>query len=194
MRKICYLLLVCFLVGVTRTMAQDSTANESGTKEKKVFDKSRLFFGGNFGLAFGNRTTLVNISPQVGYRFNDYLAAGMGVNGQYSRFKYDFSRQTLGIAGMNVFGRFYPLRQGFLQLQPEFNYIWGKYEDLTSDAEYSLNGKVRPSLLAGAGVVLGGMVIMAQYDLLYKASTPESPGTPYGNKVFLSIGYYFGNR
>ena len=200
MKKIiCLLLFAVFCSGVN---AQDSTAVEKEAEtEKKGFDKSRLFFGGNFGLSFGNYT-LINISPQVGYRFNNYFAAGIGINAQYSQFRDRYngetiSRESYGVAGMNIFGRFYPIRQGFVQLQPEMNYIWGKYKYYPTDVEYSLNGKILPSLLAGAGAVLpvGGavnMIISAQYDLLYKASSNSNPGTPYGNRVFYSIGFNIG--
>ncbi|MBL7736479.1 MAG: hypothetical protein JNL51_13545 [Chitinophagaceae bacterium] len=52
----------------------------------KGFDRNKLFFGGNFGLSFGNNT-LVNISPQAGYRFNRHFAAGAGINALYSSFR-----------------------------------------------------------------------------------------------------------
>jgi hypothetical protein len=51
-------------------------------EKEKGFQKDRLFVGGNFGLSFGNYT-FINVSPQLGYRFNRFLAAGAGVNLQY---------------------------------------------------------------------------------------------------------------
>ena len=46
------------------TIAQDS--------DGKGFDKSKLFVGGNLGLAFGTYT-IINVSPLVGYHFTDVL-------------------------------------------------------------------------------------------------------------------------
>jgi len=165
--------------------------------EKQGFDKSRLFGGGSFALNFGN-ITIINISPQVGYRFSRYLAAGVGVNGQYSSFKtingYDgstLSREEYGVAGMNIFGRFYPIEQIILQVQPEANYVWGKVKYYDPAQEFKLDGKIVPSLLLGAGGAIpmggaGAFIIMAQYDVL------QSDRTPYGSKVFFSFGYNFG--
>src|SRR6185312_7709991 len=81
---------VLALLIATATMqsikAQDEHEDPEPT-EGRGFDKSKLFFGGNFGLGFGTNT-FVNVSPQVGYRFNDYLAAGFGVNFNYYSYKY----------------------------------------------------------------------------------------------------------
>ncbi|MEP7256841.1 MAG: hypothetical protein ABI687_00590 [Flavitalea sp.] len=164
----------------------------------KGFDRNKLFIGGNFGLNFGS-STLVNLSPQIGYRFNRYFAAGVGINGQYSSFRTSVfndgstaRRESYGVAGLNVFGRVYPIEQVFLQLQPEANYTWGKIKDYTTSpaSEGKLPGKMVPSLLAGAGGVIpagrGGFIILAQYDLL------QNNRTPYGDKVFFSFGYNFG--
>jgi hypothetical protein len=199
MKKRIVLALTCLCLVTGSLFAQDDTAEET----PKGFDRSRLFVGGNFGLSFGN-FTFINISPQLGYRFNDMFAAGIGINGQFVQRKYRFNgtlieKERLGIAGMNVFGRFYPIKQGFIQLQPEMNYIWGSYTNYTSQQEIksSINGKILPSLLAGVGAFLpagraGGLIIMAQYDLLHKDGAGPNPSTPYGKNIFMSVGFNAG--
>ena len=185
------MLLVLALVAGFAASAQDEESVQKG------FDKSRLFFGGNFGLAFGN-STIVNVSPQVGYRFNDFFAAGTGINMQYSSFQSQYynggtaSRESYGVAGLNVFGRVYPIRQILLQLQPEMNYTWGNRK-LYGPPDYTekLAGKFVPSVLAGAGGIIpagrnSGFIVMVQYDLL------QNDRTPYGKNVFYNFGFNVG--
>lgn len=197
-KKICLLFGLVFILTGT-SFAQDDAEENSG----KGFDRSRLFVGGNFGLSIGNYT-FINLSPQIGYRFNDMFAAGIGINGLYNQIRYRSNGQTIwkeryGVAGMNVFGRFYPIPQGFIQLQPEMNYIWGSRVDYLSSprSKTSLNGKIMPALLVGAGAFLpaggrGGLVILAQYDLLNKEDYYPNPSSPYGKNIFFSIGYNVG--
>ena len=198
MKKRLLLLLTTVCLFSFSVLAQDEKEEEA----PKKFDRSRLFVGGNFGLSFGN-FTFINISPQLGYRFNDFFAAGIGINGRFSQQKYRSGGTTLykdryGVAGMNLFGRFYPIQQGFIQLQPEMNYIWGSRIDYTpQEVKSSLNGKILPSLLAGAGAYLpagraGGFIIMAQYDLLNKSDFYPNPSTPYGKNIFMTIGFNAG--
>jgi hypothetical protein len=164
---------------------------------KKGFDKSRLFFGGNFGLSFSSAYTLVNVSPQIGYHFNDYFAAGAGVNFIYSSEKYydnygnDAFRYNYGVTGLNIFGRVYPIRQLFLQLQPEMNYTWGTINYYNPDSKQKLSPAFVPSLLGGVGGAIpaggnGAFLIMLQYDLLQQSRSP------YGNHAFFSFGYNIG--
>jgi len=190
------LILVCCLCITVVVKAQQE---EEG--EKKGFDKSKLFVGGNFGMSFGDYT-FINISPQVGYRFTNRFAAGVGINGQYTEIKSRINgttifKQSYGVAGMNVFGRFYPIRQVFVQAQPELNYVWGKTKDYRSGEEYTLNSKILPSLLiAGGGAIpmgrAGAFIIMVQYDVLHKDPTNYNPGTPYGDRIFYSFGFNVG--
>jgi hypothetical protein len=189
-----YVIICCCFIG---SMVSQANAQDDAPLEKKGFDKSRLFGGGNFALNFGN-ITIVNISPQLGYRFNDYLAAGVGVNAQYSSFRtlnaYDgstYSRENYGVAGLNIFGRVYPIKQVLIQLQPELNNVWGKVKYYDPANEIRLKGKLVPSLLAGAGGAIpmggaGAFIVMAQYDLL------QSERTPYGSRIFFNFGYNFG--
>ena len=192
------ILLSGLMVLITICLYAQDSVRVKEQQEPKKFDRSRLFVGGNFGLSFGNYTW-INISPQVGYRFSEYFAAGIGINGQYSKEKTNYSSysttSTYGVAGMNLFGRFYPIRQVFAQLQPELNYIWGTYDN--GNSKSSLNGKILPSLLLGAGAVIpmgrsGGLMITGQYDVLNKASYYPDPGTPYGKNIFFSIGFTVG--
>ena len=75
-KKLLFSLIIA--VAALQVKAQDEE------EPKKGFDKEKLFFGGNFGLGFGSNQTSINISPQVGYRFNKYLAAGAGINFVYA--------------------------------------------------------------------------------------------------------------
>jgi len=111
MKKSAIILLLVTLITGGYASAQQAPREED-PEPKKGFDKSKLFFGGTFGLSFSNAYTLVNVSPQIGYRFNDYLAAGTGVNFIYSSDKYfdnygnDAFRYNYGVTGLNIFGRY----------------------------------------------------------------------------------------
>lgn len=184
-----FLLAAClFALFSAVAVAQDEEEEEP---VKKGFDKSKLFFGGNFGLGFGSVSTLVNVSPQIGYRFNRYLAAGVGVNFIYSSYKYEFYgyKEQYGVTGLNVFGRVYPIEYVFLQVQPEANYTWGKVKYDNGD-ELKLDSKIVPSLLGGIGAAIpagrGYFIVMAQYDLL------QNERSPYGSRAFFNFGYNFG--
>src|SRR5829696_7593909 len=126
------------------------TEDEEG-KEKK------LFAGGSFGLAFGSYT-LVSLNPQVGYRFNRFLSAGMGLNLLYASQKErfngaDYSKTTQGVTGLNTFLRFYPVQRFLVQLQPEANYIFGNVKYYNPPGKYKLDAEIIPSFLVGGGLV-----------------------------------------
>ena len=191
MKKIILLLLLA-----VSAMAQ--TAYSQGEPEEaapKGFDKSKLFFGGNFGLGFGSNTSSIIISPQVGYRFNSYLAAGAGVNFNYYSYKTYYSggleaKTRFGYTGVNIFGRVYPIPYILIQAQPELNYSWGsiKYSDNSSTEK--LKGQFVPSLLIGGGAAIptggnGALLLMLQYDVL------QETRSPYGSKAFFTMGYNF---
>ncbi|WP_315820640.1 hypothetical protein [Paraflavitalea speifideaquila] len=186
-RKSLLIAIVFLTTFCVATQAQDD-------EPKRGFDRNKLFFGGNFGLGFGGNSTLVNVSPQIGYRFNPYLAAGAGVTFLYSSYKYRYTnpqyKENYGVAGLNVFGRVYPIEYLFLQIQPEMNYNWGKFKFYDGRPDQKLDGKIVPSLLGGAGAAIpaggGAFIIMVQYDLL------QNDRTPYGNRAFYNFGYNFG--
>lgn len=181
-----FFILVLFLSSIV------SFAQEQPVEDKKGFQKERIFIGGNFGLTFGDYT-LINVSPQVGYRFNNYLAAGLGINAQYINEKiYSYGQEIgkikRGVTGLNVFGRIYPIDQIMIQVQPEANYIFG------SDTFYGRNPEttkrdatIVPSLLLGGGVVVpsgkGSFIASIFYDVL------QNSNSPYGARPIYNFGY-----
>lgn len=186
-------LLMSFLFCSLVAVAQEE-------EPKKGFDRSKLFIGGNFGLSFGDFSN-VNISPQLGYRFNEYLAAGMGINMQMISFKErdlytgnPLRKTSQSVAGLNAFGRLYPLQQVMLQVQPELNYVWGKLNYYATanqqSQEFKIDTKIVPSLLMGAGAVFpagrGSFIASVFYDVLNNVSSP------YGNKPIVNFGYNVG--
>lgn len=185
MKKICFaiVLLVCSF----SALAQYD--DEEG-KER------RFFAGGNFGLSLG-RFTMINLSPQIGYRFNQYLGAGLGMNLLYTSLRErdpftrrDYRKVVQGITGLNTFVRFYPTRQFLIQLQPEANYIFGKeifYQPVKQS--FKLDAEIIPSLLLGGGLATptgnGAMLFTVMYDVL------QNPASPYGNRPIVNVGYNF---
>lgn len=160
----------------------------------KGFNKHKLFTGGNFGASFGPYT-LLNLSPQLGYHFNRFVAAGAGVNFEYINLKEDYNgeiyrRTQQGVAGINLFGRFYPVENLFIQGQPELNYMFGKqtfYQPVRQS--WKLDDITVPSILIGGGLSFpsghGNLIITVLYDALHDGNSP------YGKKPFYNLGYNF---
>lgn len=191
MKKIMILIIVITTTFTQTVCAQDEPKDTS----PKGFDKSKLFFGGNFGLGFGSNTSSIIVSPQVGYRFNTHFAAGAGVNFNYYSYKTYYSggleaKTTFGYTGLNIFGRVYPIPYILLQAQPELNYSWGSIKYSDNAPTEKLRGQFVPSLLLGGGAAIptggnGALLLMLQYDVLQESRSP------YGSKAFFTMGYNF---
>lgn len=159
--------------------------NQQAVRQNNGFDKSRLVFGGSFGLQFGDYT-VINVSPQVGYDFSRYCTLGAGIGYTYYKdhyysgnSRYDYKSSYLS---MNIFGRFYPIQYIVLSAQPEISRMWRSYDAV--GGSYKEN-KFVPSVLVGGGLRLGGVIAMIQYDVV------QDSDSPYGDNIFYSVGYTF---
>lgn len=121
------LLVLAALVFFSRAVHAQDEEKPDGIR------KDKLFAGGSLGLSFGSYT-LINLSPQIGYRFNKYFSSGVGFNLIYASQKVedyygrDLSKSVQGITGLNLFARVYPVQKFFIQIQPEANYIFGNID------------------------------------------------------------------
>ena len=121
------LLLVTLLSTVLTTSAQsdwwfDSEERErdiTGVDKRPMSEKSfreRLTLGGSAAFQLGT-VTLLGGAPQVGYRINDNLLAGVGVTYYFNRFK-DIG-YTQHLYGGNVFARHRLFTRVFAQVESE---------------------------------------------------------------------------
>lgn len=189
-------LLICMLL-ILGTYTVHAQYYQTDTATRKGFDRSRLVLGGSLGFVIGDYTN-VNLSPLVGYRFNDFFAAGVNVNAQYGSWRQrDGSNRTAQrnkytIFGGGVWARAYPFQQFFIHVQPEYNWVSQKntyYSD--PKRTESLNYGV-PSLLIGGGYSqpVGGRAaisIMLLYDVLQDDRSPYQNGLIYRGGV--NIGF-----
>jgi|SRR5450432_1720908 len=172
------------------TVSEISQAQQS---ESTGFDKSKLFFGGTLGLAFGSYT-IVNVSPQVGYRFSPIFAAGVGLNYSYYGYSDGYYKYDQSYAGMSIFGRIYPIQQFFIQAQPEVNYIWGSATPQganNGNQVLKIPTQFVPSLLLGGGAAIptgpnGAITISVMYDVI------QNLYSPYFHQAVYGFGYTVG--
>ncbi len=138
--------------------AQDE---ENRSDEKKGgFKKENMFVGGNINLGFSNSSTVLGLSPYVGYSLNKYLDVAFSANVSYTSVRDyneygDKIRQT--IYGPGAFVRIFPFRFVFAQAQYEYNLINYRYIPAKNSPNYtpfreSLNAS---SLLLGGGYAGG---------------------------------------
>ena len=180
-------LLSLFIIGIA--FLQNTLAQDGGPG----FDKSKLFFGGNLGLAFGTYT-IINVSPLVGYHFSPMFAAGATVNYSYYGYNDGYWDYKQSYVGMSLFGRLYPIPQGFIQIQPEENYMWYSQTLNGSSGQYVAPIKINqfvPSLLMGGGANIptggnGAITISIMYDVL------QNFYSPYYHQAVYGFGYNVG--
>jgi len=73
-------------------------------RDKSIFD--RLYIGGNVGLLFGS-TTLIELSPQVGYRLTDRFIPGIGITYMYQNYRQGAIRYENSVYGGSVFSKYF---------------------------------------------------------------------------------------
>lgn len=69
------------------------TLNAQTTKNE-FWEKVR--FGGGLGLSIGNNFTDIMVAPSAIYQFNEYIAAGVGLQGSYIRVKDNYEAYAYG--------------------------------------------------------------------------------------------------
>ncbi|MEM9855798.1 MAG: hypothetical protein AAF843_00475 [Bacteroidota bacterium] len=145
--------------------------------------RDRVFFGGNFGFAFGD-ITFIEVAPLVGYRITDKLSGGVQIQYRYRKDKRFINDLEATDYGGNLFAR-YNLPAPFF-LQAEYEYL--NFEFFDSQGDTRREGF--SSVLVGGGIAqpIGRrafFIVTALYNLTFdETQLPR----PYDNPLVLRIG------
>jgi len=179
-----YVLLFAILVFmiVNPLKAQNNT---DYVQQKGNF-KSRLFFGGGFGLQFGS-VTLIELSPLVGYKVTPKFS--LGVSPTYKYYKYNdyygpSNDLSTNVWGGSIFGRYSIFQNVFAHVEYESLYYNTK---VSGNPEYMQQYN---SFFVGGGYnqQIGGNSAM-YFLLLWNLN--DTPDSPYINPV-IRIGFSVG--
>ncbi|GAB4446536.1 MAG: hypothetical protein Fur0028_01030 [Bacteroidales bacterium] len=171
-------IVLLFLVSnlVAQDFIQDPTASSTST-EKKGFQSSRLFFGGDLGFQFGN-TTIIDISPLVGYRFTDRISLGTQI--KYNYIHLSIYNISTTIYGASVFSRYNVTKAIFAHVEYEWLSLETKYFNpgiYVKQDRFSLN-----NILLGGGyrTPIGERSYL---NLMILWNINDSPLSPYQNPI-----------
>ncbi|MDE3184793.1 MAG: hypothetical protein KGM16_15350 [Bacteroidota bacterium] len=154
MKKVIVLLLLplCF-----HANAQESEGAQF--KPKTGFQKQKLFTGGSANIGFSSGSTMLGITPQLGYSLTNWLDAGITFNLNYLSQKDYYSgdklRQTT--YGPGAFVRLFPVNFLFASAQYEYNSMHLKYIPNVAGSPSQINTQNANSFLVGAGYAGGRM-------------------------------------
>lgn len=141
-----YLLMLC--LSFNPAHAQQPQEDLPSSTPKKPF-MDRLFTGGNIGLQFGS-VTYIDVSPKVGYKFTEKLAAGIGATYIYiNDRRYKGYEYTSDIYGGRLFGQYQVIEN--VMAYTEFEVL---NAEVQSDLPpFKLTRQNIPSWLVGGGYV-----------------------------------------
>ncbi|HEY4800173.1 MAG TPA: hypothetical protein VII99_13920 [Bacteroidia bacterium] len=187
MKKKLALIGICLLSGAF-CYSQDFDVNPPVPKQEKEKEKEKkpfwsldkVYVGGGLGLQFGN-FTMVNLSPDIGYRITDRYSAGIGVRYIYLSDKRYIPPSELNIYGGSIFNRFIITK--FLFAHAEYEILNGPWYSNSVQRSNLNNIWVGGGLRQAAGN--SSFNIMALWNL------NETPINPFPNpqiRMGISIG------
>ena len=157
---------------------------KSNHRKKKAvnFKKQRLFTGGSANIGFSSGSTMLGITPQLGYSVTNWMDAGITFNLNYLSQKDYYSgdklRQTT--YGPGAFVRLFPVNFLFATAQYEYNSMHQKYIPNVAGSPSQISSFNANSFLVGAGYA-GGRIRggNSYYYLSIMWDISGDPNSPY---------------
>lgn len=156
MKKALVLLFIplCFHAAAQNQDENKQNQDENTEVKRSGFQKDKLFTGGSANVGFSNGSTMLGITPQLGYSLTNWLDAGITFNLNYISqrdYSEDKIRQTT--YGPGAFVRIFPVNFLFATAQYEYNMIHVK--QIIPNFPTEKNSVNANSFLVGAGYAGG---------------------------------------
>ena len=119
-------------------------------------------FGGGVGLSIGSGYTDITLAPSAIYNFNDYVSAGIGLQGTYVSSKNYFNS---AIYGASIITLFNPIEQ--IQLSIELEQARVNRTLIVNNGNSIKDDFWNTGLFLGAGYRSGNVIVGARYNVLY---------------------------
>lgn len=175
-----YFILTIFVVLTTFVaVAQTNRPMKTKSVKPKVAWKDSLYYGGNLGLQITGNGSLIDVSPNIGYKFNKFASVGLQAIFTNLTYRYGSSNYKYMFYGAGTFIRLKPLPYLFLQAE---------YDLLSVPDNFSIAAPKRTI----ADVYLAGLGLRNQmgenscYYLLLMYEFMPTPNSPYTNGPFNS--------
>ncbi|SCY27067.1 hypothetical protein [Flavobacterium caeni] len=150
-----FLILTLLFLALPKLQAQQTSAG-------------RWQFGGGIGANFGSGFTNITLAPGAIYNFNQYVAAGVGLQGSYVRSRNYYESY---IYGGSLLGLFTPIPQVQLsaeleQLRVNTTYDLG-YQPFVNGTTSRERNFWNTALYLGAGYRVQNVTIGVRYNVLF---------------------------
>ncbi len=202
-----------YALALAATVISLSTFAQKVEEEESGFNWNNVFVGGSLALGFGSggydggTSFVIGANPEIGYSLAEWVDAGLAFNTIFNSIKYTDQttylrvKQTSFNYGVGVFTRLHVIRNFFLQVQPEYNWIAYKAQLLDQPGVPAQKQTVTAgSILVGAGYgqrIIGqsSFFTVLMFDLGTEKYSPYRDG--YGTAVPIIRGgfnVYLGGR
>ncbi len=159
-----------FLTKLTIAVAFCFIFSNTNAQEKRFWDNVQ--YGGAAAVGFGSGYTDINLAPSAVYRFNQYVAAGFGLQGSYV-YQKDWYKSTMYGGSLIVLGNPIPqiqLSAELQQLRVNLKYDdavigvpgYGYYETSSFSRDFW-----NTALFLGAGYRMDHVTIGLRYNVLF---------------------------
>lgn len=174
-------------------------SDDAKPAEKRGFKKEKLFTGGSVTAGFSSYSTVLGISPQIGYSLTNWADAGITLNFNYlSQKDYYENRVRQTVYGPGAFVRLFPVNFLFASAQYEYNFIHLRYlPSNNGGVSYEKNVNAS-SLLLGAGYAGGRQrgsnsyyYFSVSWDVLADKNSPYVDGLGKSSPI-IRAGYNIG--